>query len=245
MVVCSFTEAENYAVTKQQKKGERVAQYKDIAKDARLLANKIKNAEAVDLPLMELMSTKAISKLLDAIKPEMASRFCCLINDEINDENDIDRKYSICSVWEYPNNNGKSDIEFIKCYDNTDDFFLMKIAPRHPTLSFALKKFADLADLEAKAEKARFKIATCDDISKLTIFIRVLYPVWMDFFGSPLYGTFAKVCKAVFADDNIDAEQTRTAITGVYKRKPSMEKKRPKKSMGEKRLKKGEKRLKK
>ena len=81
-------------------------------------------------------------------------------------------------------------------------------------------------------------MASQHDTSEITIFIRVLYPVWMDFFGSPLYGTFAKVCKAVFADDNIDAAQTRTAITEVYKRKPSMEKKRPKKSMGEKRLKK-------
>ena len=123
-----------YAQLKQRTRSECVKPYKKIAEEALSLAEKIKGVMAVDLPLMEFMTTEAISEIIDGMKPDMVtSGLCCLINDE----SDIDKKGGIYAAWESINtNNGEIETDFTKLYHNTDDYYLMTMAPQNPTLVY-------------------------------------------------------------------------------------------------------------
>ena len=185
--------------------------YLDIAKDARALAAKIKQSSLNKSPL-HWFPDHAINTILENdIKTEKAEGYFCLTHDE----NDFHKKGGIYTRRITKDLNGNDIWEYFKIDKNTKEFFKNQcITPRYPLLPEILKNVADDANTMAKYESTRLRIVKNSSVSKATIFIRALYPFWINYFGSPLYGTFATLCRVVLDDSNINAETIKDALKG-------------------------------
>ena len=119
-----------------------------------------------------------------------------------------------------PKEDGGESEEYWREYESTSDFFKYGVmTTQHPPISVTLNTLAIEADSRAKHEATKPRLASSVETSKVTIFIRALYSDWIYIFGSPLYRTFAALCRAVFDDPSIDEDSIKNAIRGYVGKK--------------------------
>jgi hypothetical protein len=192
-------------------KNDDALQYLEIAKAARSLAGKLRSS-SLDLSPLHWFPIEAINTMLEKdINPEKAAGFFCLASDE----SDFHKKGGIYEEVRYTDKkSGKIISEYRRTMaGNTNEFFnRYMITPQYPSLSEILKSVADEANEAAKHESTRPRIVGKATISTTTIFIRALYPFWLETFGGPLYRTFAALCRVVLDDSSIDENNIKDAL---------------------------------
>jgi hypothetical protein len=192
-------------------RNEDVLKYQKIAKAARLLIEEL-SGQSLDHSLLHWFPDDVISTILKRdINPDKASGFFCLAHDE----GEIHKKGGIYEEVGYTDKkSGDIVYEHWRVADNTNEFFnKFMITPKVP-LTGILKSLASDADKAAKKEGEKPRVASKYNTSELTIFIRALYPFWLETFGSPLYRTFATICCVVFDDIGINEYAIRDALRG-------------------------------
>lgn len=189
-----------------------VLKFQEIAKSARVLAEKISQSR-LDLPLFEWLPIEAINTMLvKDINPDKAAGFFSLVKDE----SEFHRKGGIYEEVRYTDKkSGKIVSEYWRTMaNNTKEFFnRFIITPQRPCISQTLKSLAEEADKQADYQAKRTRLANKFTTSKKTIFIRSLYPFMLEHFGSPLRGTLASLCTVVL-DEKIVEEDVKNALKG-------------------------------
>jgi hypothetical protein len=189
-------------------KADNIKKYLELAKLARTLSEKIKD-QTLDHSPFNWLSDGEINIILERdINPDKADGYFCLVNDE----SEFHKKGGIYKEVKFTDKeSGKPAAEAWRMYENTHEFFnKFAITPR-VKLSDILKDFAESADIAAKQSVK----TPHNDISTKTLFIRSLYPFWIETFRSPLYGTFASLCRVVLDDENIGREDIQAAIKSI------------------------------
>jgi hypothetical protein len=199
----------NEVERKKTTRHEDAQKYLDIAKDAIALAVKIKQSQLNKSPLHWFPDSAINTMLARDIKTEKSSGYFCLAYDE----SDFHKKGGIYTRNVIKDLNGNDIWQYQQIAKNTREFFKNQcITPNYPILAEILKSVADEAEEMAKHEATRQRIVNKTSISEKTIFIRALYPFWIKYFGSPLYRTFATLCRVVLDDDSIDVDDIKDAL---------------------------------
>jgi hypothetical protein len=207
----SINEAIRETKRKFTTRNEDVLKYQEIAKAARLLADKL-SGQSLDHSPLHWFPDEVINTILERdINPDKASGFFCLVHDE----GEFHKKGGIYEVARYTNRkSGEILSGQWRAAENTNEFFnRFMITPEVP-LSSILNDLASNADTAAKKEGERTRIAKKFNTSESTMFIRALYPFWLETFGSPLYRTFATLCCVVLDDKEIGEENIKDALRG-------------------------------
>jgi len=185
--------------------------YLDIAMDARALASRIKQSSLNKSPLHWFPDHAINSILKNDIKTEKAEGYFCLAYDE----NEFHKKGGVYTRRITKDANGNDVWEYLKIDKNTKEFFKNQcITPRYPLLAEILKNIADEADAIAEHEATKLRIVSNSSASEATIFVRALYPFWIKYYGGPLYGTFATLCRVILDDSSIGADTIKDALKG-------------------------------
>lgn len=187
-----------------------VLEYQEIAKAARLLAAKLHNRSLDHSPLHWFPDEAINTMLARDITPDKASGYFCLIRDE----SEFHKKGGIYQeIRATDKDSGKIVSEYWNVANNTNEFFnKLMITPQFPRLSEILKSLASDADEAKRKEVKRPRIAKNKDTLEATKFIRALYPFWIETFGTPLYKTFAALCRVVLNDSLIDGSTIKAAL---------------------------------
>lgn len=134
--------------------------------------------------------------------PEKLSGYASFISDEAVGEPLNDSFYKGDIYREGTNSDGVPSHEY---FSKIHFFQRFVITEKLPVLSDILGSLVSDAKELAKTTKTEPRINDRSSISPTTIFIRTLYlDFWLNEFGSPLYGTFAKLCRVVLDDPTID-----------------------------------------
>jgi hypothetical protein len=194
--------------TKHSTRQDDIREYQTLAKAARELANSLHYSVLND-PVYRWYPVEAINTIIEKdINLEKFTGCFSLINDE----NELNRKGVVYQEVKIDNR----ESVYWKVAENTKDFFVKYcITPQYPFLSQILQSLAtDADDLAKKAGKEPRLIERSS--SPATIFIRKLYvDFWREEFGSPLYRTFATLCRVVLDDPTIDSDTVKDALKGL------------------------------
>lgn len=196
--------------TKQKKttRSEDVFKYKKIAKAARELAKQVRHSELNISPL-HWFPINAINTMLEKdINPDKASGCVCAIDDQ----GDYQKKGEIYHSFLAKDFSGKDTCHYWPVGKNNSDFFNKYCITPMVLFSEVLDSMAAEADIKAKHESKKRRIVDKTTISTTSIFVRALYPFWIEKFGGTLSGTFAALCRAVLDDPEIDENSIKTAL---------------------------------
>jgi len=188
-----------------------VIKYQEIARDARTLAVKIRQSSLNKSPF-DWFSDKTVNAILgNDIKPEKADGFFSLIYDE----SEHHKKGGIYTRRIVKDLIGNDVLEYQQVAKNTKEFFKNQcITPTNPRLAEILIRVAGEADTIATHKETETRIAGNSKTTKVTMFIRALYPFLINYFGSPLYGTLAALCRVVLNDDSVGESTVKDALKG-------------------------------
>jgi hypothetical protein len=194
-----------------------VLECQEIAKAARLLAAKLHNRSLDHSPLHWFPDEAINTMLARDINPDKASGYFCLIRDE----SEFHKKGGIYSEVRFTDkDSGKIVSEYWNVANSTNEFFnKFMITPQFPRLSEILKSLASDADEATRKEVKRPRIAKNKDTSDATKFIRALYPFWIETFGTPLYKTFAALCRVVLDGCQVRESSVKDALRWHKKKK--------------------------
>lgn len=191
------------------KRQDVIDKYQAIAKAARGLIKALSNS-SLDTTVYRWYSPEAIDAIMEKdINRERLSGYSSYINDEGGllgiRKGDLFR--------EDTNEDGLDRYVYVPL----EMFFeLFGITHQRPVISEILKRLATDADNLAEETKNEPRIVERSSISATTIFIRTLYSeFWREEFGSPLYGTFASLCRVVLDEPEITDSTVKEAIKGL------------------------------
>jgi hypothetical protein len=201
--------ADHQSKQNHSKRQDDIEKYRAIAKAARGLAKALSNSP-LDTTVYRWYPPEVIDVIMEKdINPEKLSGYSSYINDE-------DGFLNICKgdLFREDTNEDGSD-RFV--HVPLEMFFeLFGITHQRPVISEILKSLATDADNLAEETKNEPRIVERSSISATTIFIRTLYSeFWREEFGSPLYGTFASLCRVVLDEPEITDSTVKEAIKGL------------------------------
>lgn len=159
----------------------------------------------------EWFSHETINKIIvEDIDPEKLSGFASLISDEAVGETLIDSFFYKGDIFrECTNSDGVPRHEYMP----REQIFQCFITANLPVLSEILSNIATTAKDMAENAKTKPRINERSNLAPATIFIRTLYwDFWRDEFGSPLYSTFASLCRVVLGDPTIDEDTIKNTL---------------------------------
>ena len=192
---------------------EEAKQYKEIANAAKLLSGLVKDT-TLDVTPYRWFPDSAISRILtEDIKPEKVAGYFCHIENSGGH-----KKGEIFKTVEVEKFGDTSKTEYWKFADNQQKWFSRWIiTPQCPSIAFIVNELAKDADKLAKEAMTRQRIVEKPKaISKSSIFIKSLYiDFWKVEFGSPLYRTFATLCKVVLNDESISESSIRDTLKKI------------------------------
>jgi hypothetical protein len=204
-LISSITLAIVESKQNHSKRQDDIEKYRTIAKAARGLAKALSNSP-LDTTVYRWYPPEVIDVIMEKdINPEKLSGYSSHINDEGGFLN-------ICKgdLFREDTSGCCSHVPLAMFFE------IFGITPQRPVMSEILKSLAADADDWAEETKTEPRIAERSSISATTIFIRTLHSeFWFKEFGSPLYRTFASLCRAVLNEPEITADTVKDALKGL------------------------------
>jgi|GEM_PF-1502189 len=195
------------------KRQDDIEKYKSIADAAHELLKVLYNSR-LDTTVYRWYSPEVKNAIIENdLIPEKLSGYASCIKDEDGitrlRKGDIFRE----DIDEY----GWGRAEYIP----SEMFFERFVITAHrPVMSEILKNLAEDAKELAEETKTEPRIVERSSLSPTSIFIRTLYEeFWLNEFGSPLYRTFAALCRVVLDDPEITVDTVKDALKPPKKKK--------------------------